>query len=136
MKDSINKVKEFHEAFNIYVGNNPYPAIAQLRAKLIEEETEEVSDELNNWDLDGDKSFLAKELADLAYVLFGTVISFGLEDKFEEVFNSVHESNMSKLENGKPVVNGENGVLDNSRPLGKVLKGKNYKEADIKSILC
>jgi predicted HAD superfamily Cof-like phosphohydrolase len=63
------------------------------------------------------KAQFLKELCDLQYVLTGTVVSLGLADIFDEAFERVHDSNMSKLgDDGKPVVNEH----------GKYLKGKNY----------
>ena len=51
-----------------------------------------------------------------------------------QLFQAVHESNMSKLdENGKPIIN--DGILDPSKPIGKILKGKNYFEPRLKEIL-
>lgn len=53
-----------------------------------------------------------------------------------EAFDIVHASNMSKLdENGKPVINGENGVFDERKPKGKVLKSKLFKEPDFSELL-
>ena len=40
----------------------------------------------------------------------------------------------SKLENGKPVINGENGVFDSTRPFRKSIKGKSFKPVDLKDI--
>ena len=55
-----------------------------------------------------------------------------IEDAFQEVQNS----NMSKLdESGKPIINGENGVFDSSRPKGKILKSKNFFEPNLKQFL-
>lgn len=57
-------------------------------------------------------------------------------DILPELFDEVHSSNMSKLDdNGKPIINGENGVFDESKPLGKILKSANFREPDLKSIL-
>jgi predicted HAD superfamily Cof-like phosphohydrolase len=51
-----------------------------------------------------------------------------------QLFQAVHESNMSKLDdNGKPIIN--DGILDPSKPIGKILKGKNYFEPRLKEIL-
>jgi predicted HAD superfamily Cof-like phosphohydrolase len=41
------------------------------------------------------------------------------------VFNEIHDSNMSKLENGQPLL----------REDGKILKGSNYFKPNIKKIL-
>ena len=65
---------------------------------------------------------VAKELADIAYTLLGTIVSHGLQDEFEHIFDAVHESNMSKLdENGKPIY----------REDGKILKSSRYHEPDL-----
>jgi predicted HAD superfamily Cof-like phosphohydrolase len=68
----------------------------------------------------------AKELADILYTVFGTIITEGLQDYMEQAFDAVHQSNMSKMgENGKPV----------KRIDGKVLKGPNYQEPDLSFIV-
>ena len=51
----------------------------------------------------------------------------GLQDKLIDGFNEVVRSNISKLDNnGKPIINGEDNVWDESRPLGKILKSSKY----------
>lgn len=58
----------------------------------------------------------------------------GIKDKLPQLFQEVHSSNLSKLdENGKPIIN--DGILDPSKPIGKILKGKNYFEPRLKEIL-
>ena len=55
-------------------------------------------------------------------------------DILPQLFDEVHRSNMSKLdENGKPIIN--DGILDPTKPIGKILKGKNYFEPRLKEIL-
>lgn len=62
----------------------------------------------------------------MLYILCGTIIQHGMQYKIEEVFNEIHRSNMSKLdENGKPIY----------REDGKVMKGANYFPPDIARIL-
>jgi predicted HAD superfamily Cof-like phosphohydrolase len=56
-----------------------------------------------------------KELADLVYVCFQFAAAAGWE--LDDALDRVHESNMSKLVDGKPL----------KRDDGKVLKGPNYK---------
>ena len=56
-----------------------------------------------------------KELADLVYVCFQYAAAAGWE--LDEALDRIHESNLSKLVDGKPV----------KRDDGKVLKGPNYK---------
>ena len=46
-------------------------------------------------------------------------------DIFVEAFEEVHRSNMSKLENGKPIF----------REDGKILKGKNYFRPNLKQFV-
>lgn len=87
-----------------------------LYVDLIDEEFTEVvtSESLENF---------LKELADLLVVTIGAMYSTGASA--QEVWNAVHESNMSKLTDGK---------LE-KREDGKVLKGPNYKKADLKKIV-
>lgn len=48
-------------------------------------------------------------------------------DILDKALTTVWESNMSKLdENLQPIINGENGVLDKEKPLGKILKSERY----------
>ena len=117
------KVREFHEAYGMPVSNTP-KLLNQfrraLRRVLIEEESEEVFEALDGYDI----AHVAKELADLLYVTYGVAVEMGIN--LDEVFNEVHKSNMSKLgSDGKPIY----------REDGKVLKGPNYRQADIESIL-
>lgn len=124
MLEQINKVREFHTKFGINVSNVPqFPKDSgELRISLIKEETKEVSEAIENEPIEN----IAKELCDLLYVTYGTILDFGLQDKIIECFNEVHRSNMSKLgKNGKPQY----------REDGKLLKGDNYSPANIKSIL-
>jgi predicted HAD superfamily Cof-like phosphohydrolase len=69
---------------------------------------------------------VADALTDLAYVVFGTYVAHGLQDVAEALFDEVHRSNMSKLdENGRPIY----------RPDGKVLKSNRFREPDLAAIL-
>ena len=93
--------------------------LLEMRMELIDEEVEEVSQELPTYLPDGgrmDKAAFTKELADLLYVTYGMAVTFDLP--IDEVFERVHQSNMSKLgDDGKPLY----------RDDGKVLKGPNYQ---------
>lgn len=122
----VEKVKEFHIAFNIRNEESPIGVISEadysLRHRLMQEENEEYLSACKN----GDLVEIADALGDKLYILCGTILKHGLQHKIEEVFNEIHRSNMSKLdENGKPVV----------REDGKILKSNNYFKPDIKSIL-
>ncbi len=72
-----------------------------------------------------DKIEIADALTDQLYILCGTILYHGLEDKIIPLFNEVHASNMSKLEDGKPIFRSD----------GKILKGSNYFKPNIKKIL-
>ena len=121
----LDKVRQFNKAFGHPLGA-PWKAkgdaaheLAQLRMRLITEEYKEVLEAF--WE--GTYEELAKELADLLYVVNGMAATYGIP--LDEVFNRVHESNMSKLgEDGKPVY----------RDDGKVMKGPNYKEPDLSGL--
>jgi predicted HAD superfamily Cof-like phosphohydrolase len=69
---------------------------------------------------------VADALGDMLYILCGTIIEHGLQDKIVAVFDEIQRSNMSKLgQDGKPIY----------REDGKVLKGTNYFKPDIASIV-
>jgi len=126
MNEKIEAVKMFHEAFGLNVNTKPTAEIGEdtinLRYKLMEEENNEYLKAAREKDM----VEIADALGDMLYVLMGTIIEHGLQDKIEEVFEEIQASNMSKLgEDGKPIY----------RKDGKVLKGKNYFEPNIAAIL-
>ena len=119
----FDQVKAFTEAMGQPVGEDISKErdLLKMRAKLIEEEAKEAAQETLWEDALGNpqinKADLTKELADLLYVTIGFAVTFGLP--LCEVFERVHQSNMSKLgEDGKPIY----------REDGKVLKGPNYEK--------
>ena len=92
----------------------------ELRIELIGEELNEF------WDACDQKDIVAAAdaLADILYVTYGAAHAFGID--VDACFAEVQRSNMSKLgEDGKPIY----------REDGKVLKGPNYSEPDLKSVL-
>jgi predicted HAD superfamily Cof-like phosphohydrolase len=117
------KVKEFMEAFGQEVKESPELAdhkTACLRLKLILEEFEELEDAQAEGHLVG----IADALSDLLYVVYGTAHTFGIP--IDKCFEEVHNSNMSKRSvDGNPIF----------RDDGKVLKGPNFYEPDLKGIL-
>lgn len=80
---------------------------------------------------------LADALADLDYVLNGLAIEAGIPH--DEVFEEVHSSNMSKLDDeGNPIMS--DGVTPSEydgqvKPVGKILKSKNFREPNIAGLL-
>jgi len=126
MKNKIAAVHQFHTAFKLGIKNTPTANIGEdrniLRFNLMKEENEEYLEAAQNNDL----VEVADALGDMLYILCGTIIEHGMQDKIEEVFNEIQRSNMSKLgEDGKPIY----------REDGKVLKGPNYFKPNIKAIL-
>lgn len=87
---------------------NPQYNRRTLAPTLISEEHSEVQEALQ----EGDVVHLAKELADLVIVVLGTAHAYNIP--FQEVFNRVYTSNMSKFEGAQ------------IREDGKLLKGPNY----------
>ena len=131
MEEYESRVLECHEAMELAV-NEPYSvSLLKLRQKLLREEMDELDVEINTLIDELEKTGttekntrarMMKELSDLQYVLSGMVVSFGIP--MQEVFRRTHESNMSKLVNGK--------VL--KREDGKFLKGPNYKPPFLEDI--
>ena len=115
LKDTIGAVEEFHNAFGI---TNNYELTSELtesdvllRYKLMREENEEYLEAAQN----GDIVEIADALGDMLYILCGTILKHGLQDKISEVFQEIQRSNMSKLDaDGKPI----------DREDGKVLKSE------------
>ena len=118
MKNKIAAVTKFHTAFKLNMNQKPMVNIGEdrkkLRFDLMKEENEEYLEAAENNDL----VEVADALGDMLYILCGTIIEHGMQDKIEEVFNEIQRSNMSKL--------GEDG---------KVLKGPHYFKPNIKEIL-
>lgn len=126
MKKQIAQVAHFHEVFKIGNEDIPIAQVGQdtfmLRFNLMKEENEEYLDACR----DGDLSEIADALGDQLYILFGTILKHGLQNKIEEIFEEIQRSNLSKLdENGNPIF----------REDGKILKGQNYFKPNIKNIL-
>lgn len=95
------------------------PELVLLQKTLIREEFLELSEALQDCfdHLDNQRSREAalKELADLVYVCYQLAAAVGWD--LDVALTRVHQSNLSKLVDGKPV----------KRLDGKVLKGPNYK---------
>ena len=126
MQNKISAVKKFHESFKIGYNNTPIADLGKeknkLRHDLMAEENSEYIEAANN----GDLIEVADALGDMLYILCGSIIEHGLQDKIEDVFYEIQRSNMSKLgEDGQPIF----------REDGKVLKGPNYIKPNISKIL-
>ena len=126
MKKQIEQVRKFHNAFGIQNLDKPNSDLSKevflLRHRLMHEENEEYLEACKN----GDLVEIADALGDMMYILCGTILSHGLHDKIENIFEEIQKSNMSKLGiDGKPIY----------REDGKVMKGPNYFKPDIKNLL-
>ena len=125
MKNQIKKVEEFHRTYKLGISNKPIAKLEnnnhELRYELMKEENEEYLEATKTNNL----IEVADALGDMLYILCGTMIEHGMQDIMEEVFDEIHRSNMSKLdENGNPIY----------REDGKVVKGLNYFKPDIEKI--
>ena len=125
MKTQLKQVEEFHNAFGQENGTEPQlleEKAFELRHRLMAEENEEYKEAC----MEGDIVQIADALGDQLYILCGTILKHGLQNKIEEVFNEIQNSNMSKLDaEGKPIF----------REDGKILKGPNYFPPNIFKIL-
>lgn len=126
MKKQIEHVKVFHDAFGIKNNYTPVSELEKdvflLRHRLMHEENEEYLEACKN----GDLVEISDALGDMMYILCGTILSHGLQDKIEDIFEEIQKSNMSKLgSDGKPIY----------REDGKIMKGPNYFKPDIKRMV-
>lgn len=91
-----------------------------LRLELIQEELEELREAVGNADI----VEVADALTDILYVTYGAGHAFGID--LDKCFEEVQASNMSKLgKDNKPLY----------REDGKVMKGPNYFQPDLTSVL-
>ena len=126
IQDTIKAVENFHDAFGISNNYTPTTNLSindiELRHRLMEEENNEYLEAAKK----GDLVEVADALGDQLYILCGTILKHGLQDKIIEVFEEIQRSNMSKLdENGKAIY----------REDGKIMKSDLYFKPNIKSIL-
>ena len=126
MNNQIKCVEEFHRIYKLGNSEKPIGKLENqkenLRFDLMKEENEEYLEAAKN----GDIVEVADALGDMMYILCGTIIEHGMQHIIEEVFDEIHRSNLSKLdENGNPIY----------REDGKVIKGPNYFPPDIKKIM-
>ena len=126
IKKPIEAVTKFHESYGLGIEHTPKANlpknISELRFNLMKEENEEYLQAAQDQDL----IEIGDALGDMLYILCGTIIAHGFQDKIESIFDEIQRSNMSKLgADGKPIF----------RKDGKVMKGPNYFKPDLKKIL-
>jgi predicted HAD superfamily Cof-like phosphohydrolase len=119
----FDQLWEFHDTYDITRTRTPSlpdQDTRDLRIRILREEWEEYLEGEQNNDL----VEIADALGDMIYVAYGTGVAYGLP--MDEIFNEIHRSNMSKLDEwGQPIY----------REDGKVLKGPNYSPPDIAGII-
>jgi predicted HAD superfamily Cof-like phosphohydrolase len=125
MKQYVNMVGEFHQVFDQKDATKPTLVpknLGKLRYSLLLEENKEYLEAVEKEDI----VEIADALGDQLYIIYGTILKHGLQDKIEDVFKEIHRSNMSKLgADGRPIY----------REDGKILKGPGYTRPDIASII-
>jgi len=124
MNPMLTALLEFNQSFEIPKLDAPGLGpddLAELRVKLLREEVEEYAQAL----ADGDLVEVLDALADIGYILAGSVINHGLHHLYDEAFAEVHRSNMAKLVDGK--------VL--RREDGKVMKPEGWTPPELGAIL-
>ena len=120
---NFTDVKTFMETFGQMVRTKPqFPdeKTMQLRYELIKEELNELEQAMKTKNL----KEIADALTDILYVTYGAGYAYGIN--LDKCFQEVQRANMSKLgKDGKPIYNEK----------GKVMKGSNYSEPNLKQFV-
>ena len=109
MNPIVASLLEFNQAFDIPKLDSPDIGpedMIELRIKLLREEVEEYAEAARA----GDMVEILDALADIGYILAGTIINHGMQHIYDDAFNEVHRSNMAKLVDGK-VLRREDGKV-------------------------
>ncbi|MEC8735646.1 MAG: hypothetical protein VXX39_01690 [Candidatus Thermoplasmatota archaeon] len=124
MNPIVKSLLEFNNAFEIPKMDSPglsNDELIELRIKLLKEEVEEYAEAARA----GDLVEVLDALADIGYILAGTIINHGMQHIYDDAFNEVHRSNMAKLVDGK--------VL--RREDGKVMKPEGWQPPNLAQFL-
>tara|TARA_B100001123_G_scaffold59134_1_gene63816 strand:- start:334 stop:708 length:375 start_codon:yes stop_codon:yes gene_type:complete len=120
---NFEDVKIFMKTFGQIVKTRaefPDNKTMMLRFDLIKEELSELEQAMKEKNL----KEIADALTDILYVTYGAGCAYGID--LDKCFKEVQRANMSKLGNdGKPIFNEK----------GKVMKGPNYKEPNLKQFI-
>ena len=120
---NFEDVKKFMKTFDQRVITKPqFPdeKTMNLRFDLIKEELNELKQAMNEKNL----KEIADALTDILYVTYGAGCAYGID--LDKCFKEVQRANMSKLgEDGQPIYNDK----------GKVMKGPNYLEPNLKQFV-
>ncbi len=120
----VRSLLEFNNAFDIPkldargLGTDE---LIELRIKLLVEEVQEYAEAARA----GDMVEILDALADIGYILAGTIINHGMQHIYDDSFNEVHRSNMAKLVDGKVI----------RREDGKVLKPQDWQPPNLAQFL-
>jgi predicted HAD superfamily Cof-like phosphohydrolase len=109
MNPLVASLLEFNQAFDIPKLDSPdigSEELIELRIKLLREEVEEYAEAART----GDLVEVLDALADIGYILAGTILNHGMQNIYDDAFNEVHRSNMAKLVDGK-VLRREDGKV-------------------------
>lgn len=167
MNKFIESVKEFHEAFNLPVNNeiiDDNKEVRDLRLSLIFEEmvelatamgcTDKLEQLISDLNIEHTDTYDKKEtldaFCDITYVTKGAVISMGYTNVFDNAFDDIHTSNMSKacnnIDEAKDTITyykkernelQKMGIQEKGdkylviREDGKVMKNLNYNEVKL-----
>jgi len=120
---NFTDVKTFMKTFGQIIKTKPqFPEekTMQLRYDLIKEELDELEIAMKTKNM----KEIADALTDILYVTYGAGCAYGID--LDKCFKEVQRANMSKLgEDGKPIYNEK----------GKVMKGPNYSEPNLKQFV-
>jgi len=109
MNPLVASLLEFNQAFDIPKLDSPDigpEELIELRIKLLREEVEEYAEAARA----GDLVEVIDALADIGYILGGTILNHGMQNIYDDAFDEVHRSNMAKLVDGK-VLRREDGKV-------------------------
>jgi len=124
MNPIVRSLLEFNNAFDIPKLDAPglsTDELIELRIKLLVEEVQEYAEAARA----GDMVEILDALADIGYILAGTIINHGMQHIYDDSFNEVHRSNMAKLVDGKVI----------RREDGKVLKPQDWQPPNLAQFL-
>ena len=124
MNPIVTSLLEFNQAFEIQKLEQPGLSdsnLIELRIKLLTEEVQEYAAAARA----GDMVEILDALADIGYILAGTIINHGMQDIYDDAFAEVHRSNMAKLVDGKV----------HRRDDGKVMKPEGWQSPNLSQFL-